>query len=154
MKKKVIGIIVAILLIVITFCGCLDNNDSSDDLLIEQIKTNFSNALKEVTSYKCNITGQVNSSYINEGITYNIDRLSNSNLLVDYSNYNLKQEIDFLNVNENETEKTITYIIDNFKYNGVGKEGNITWEYEDMSPQVKEGIWNITSKEFGILLRL
>jgi hypothetical protein len=147
MEKKVMGISVTILIIVVTLCGCFENNNGlSGELSINQIKTNFINAFNNnISSYKCDITNNVNVTINNAEETLNFEDLSNTSLLVDISNHNLKQEIDYLNVGEDENDKRIVYIIDNFKYTGDGKEGNLSWEYDELSPQFAEIMWNITS---------
>lgn len=142
MKKKTIEITVVILLIVVSLCGCLENNK---ELTTDQIKTNFINAINNVSSYKCNITGVLNSTIFIGAETSGAQRSSNTNLSVDISNHTLVQETEFLTVGKDEKDMMIVYLVDNFKYTGLGKEGNISWESETLSSSVAGSIWNIFS---------
>jgi len=145
MEKKAIGISVAVLLIVVTLCGCFGNNELPEELSIDQIKTNFINAVNNVSSYKCNLTGKLTDTIFNGAETNVNEKLSNMNLSVDISNHNLEQESELLTVGEDEKDITIVYMLDNFKYNGRGKEGNLSWETEELSPSLAEVFWNMLS---------
>lgn len=145
-KKIAIGISLAVLLIVVILYGYFEiNNELSGELSIDQIKTNFINALNNISTYKSKTTGKVIFTDFNGTEISVTERLSNFNISVDISNQSLEQDGEFLIVGEDEKEKMLVYILDDFRYVGSGKEGNLSWMYEELSPNSFKPIWNTYS---------
>ena len=150
-KKIVIGVSVSVLLIVTTLCGCFDDNNNSngepqiDQIIINQIKNNFINATYNISSYKCYTPGELTTKIYKGEKTIATERLSYANLSVNISNHNLEFETEFITVGEGDKDMLITYIIGNFKYTGTGKEGDLSWDYEEFSETTAESIWTVYS---------
>ena len=146
MEKRTIAICFTFLLIVAILSGCSENNNElSEELSVDQIKTNFIHAINNVSSYKCNLTGKLNITLFKGAETNVTERLSNANFLINISNRTLEHDSEFLNIGEDEKDKMIIYIIGDFRYIGYGKEGNLTWDYEELSPFSAESKWNMSS---------
>ena len=148
MEKKVIAISISIVLIIIiiTLSGCFENNNElSDELLIKQIKTNSINAINNVTSYKCNVSG-ILSITIYKGAEKNVsERFSTINLSVNISNHILEQYSEFHTVGDDVVYKTLIYMVDNFKYTGKEIEGNLSWETDEYTSASTESVWRMLS---------
>lgn len=139
------------MLIVTTLCGCFDNNNNSsgdppsDQRLIDQIKNNFINATYNLSSYKGNITGEITIKIYKGDETTSTNRLSNENLLVNISDHTLEHKTESITVGEDDKNIVLVYLIDNFKYTGTGKEGNLSWNSEELSGSLAENIWTLSS---------
>jgi hypothetical protein len=71
--------------------------------------------------------------------------MSNADILINISNQTIEHETEFITVGQDGKDKKLVYIIDNFKYTGVGKEGNLSWDYEELSINTFEINWNLNS---------
>ena len=146
MKKKVIGLSIAIMLITLTFSGCFENNNKpSVDSMLFQIKTNFIDFYNNVTSYKFNKTGgiriiEINGADIDESVT-----ISNTSFQADISKRSLEIVSNYTNVGINLNSSLIIYIKDGYKYTGKGEEGNISWEIDELNSATIETNWIIYS---------
>lgn len=133
------------MLIVTTLCGCFNNNSSKNSAIdqksIYQIRNNTINAVDNISSYKGNIKNDLNSS-IFKGAEKTVSvMMSNTNLSVNISNHTVEHKTETITFDEDEKDITLVYIIDNLKYTGFGKEGNLTWEIAELSSASDKSIW-------------
>jgi hypothetical protein len=147
MKKKVIGlIIITIMLIVSNFSGCFENDKKPTvDSLLDQIKTNFINFFNNVTSYKFNKTGGIRIIVIDGTVTEDSVTISNTTMVADISKQSLRIISNYTNPALNLNSSLMIYIKDSYKYSGEGEKGNISWEIDELTPASAASNWVIYS---------
>lgn len=125
---KTLGI--GVLLIMLVLSGCTtQQGDITDD-----IKTNFLQAIEDVTCYKFSTDMTITMSITNESGTTTTTTDSIQNGIVDILNTNLVVEGTSTNAETYEIQNTIYYIVDGIIYSGTeDAEGNITWTSNDPS---------------------
>ena len=147
MEKKVIGLSISIMLIILAFSGCSenDNNKPAEDPLLIQISNNFINFFNNVTSYKFNKTGGIRVKDINGEAVDESVFVSNTTFQADISKRSLEIISNYTNVGMNLNSSLIIYIKDNYKYSGELENGNLSWEIDELSNQSAETNWIIYS---------
>jgi len=142
MKEKLLIFLFALLLVTIFISGCVE--EEKKELSLAQIKTNFLNTIKDVDSYKFNISSSSTQKVVNESGTNIIEMLTFSNGSVDIVNYNLKFEKEYSNIGKNDQMKI--YILDGFSYTFIINDWNLSWEIENISSSSDlESFWGLYS---------
>ena len=130
MRKKILSILIFLLFLIIAFCGCYEENKK--ELSVEQIISNFSNAVNNVSSYRFSSNGLTTKTVIDNSDANITEMLSFSNGTIDITNHNLKLENDYITIGK-KYEQWNVYILDYFVYTGSGEKGNLSWESEHVS---------------------
>lgn len=142
MNKKLLSLLCTLLLVTIVISGCLE--EEKKELSLAQINTKFLNAIKDVDSYKYNISGSTTQTLVNESGTSGIVMLTFSKGSVDILNHNLKFEKDYLNIGENNQMKI--YLLDGTSYTFIANDWNLSWEIENISSSSDvQSYWDLYS---------
>jgi len=152
MKKQLTILGIVILLLIVGFSGCFENQrESFKELSVEQIKTNFVNAVKNVNSYKCISNNSIIKSVYNGSKINTTETQGFSNYSVDISNNMLKDEGEYTTVGTSEKYQIKIYLLDDLQYTGTGAEGNLSWEkknYSNSHPFAEENWMLFSPLEF------
>jgi hypothetical protein len=145
MKKIVIGIIIAVFLIVIFLFLVFYNDNSSDNSSIDKIKTGFIDAVENIRSYKVNATNELSTTVFRGEEIIDTEIFSNVEISVNITNRAVEHKTESRTVGVDGKDIVLIYMIDKNKTTGIGKEGNLSWDYEEFSQDLAESIWLLYS---------